>query len=121
MEKKLLTIVLLEGPYRHQYADIASELAESAIKNGYDVNIFLYMDGTHVPKRDQAPQSFPNVAEKFRALVRSGANVISCIRCSTARGYTCSEKPYIKGVEIKSVYELAEWIKKSHRVISLGC
>ncbi|BAM70479.1 conserved hypothetical protein [Methanothermobacter sp. CaT2] len=121
MEKKILTIVVTEGPYRYQYADIAFEMAESAIKNGYDVRIFLYMDGTHIPKRNQAPQSFPNSAERLRSLVKKGVKVTSCIRCSTARGYTCSERPYIMGVEIKSVYDLGEWIKDSHRVITLGC
>ncbi|QHN07047.1 sulfur reduction protein DsrE [Methanothermobacter sp. THM-1] len=121
MDKKILTLVITEGPYRHQYADIAYEMAESALRKGYGVKIFLYMDGTHIPKRNQAPQSFPNTAERFRTLLKDGAEIISCIRCSTARGHTCSEDPYIRGVQIKSVYELAEWIKKSHKVITLGC
>ncbi|MCQ8905347.1 MAG: DsrE family protein [Methanothermobacter sp.] len=78
------------------------------------------MDRTHIPKRNQASQSFPNSAEKLRSLVK-GVKVTSCIRCSTVKEYTCSERPYIKGVEIKSVYDLEEWVKDSHRVITLGC
>jgi tRNA 2-thiouridine synthesizing protein D len=118
--KKMLTIVLTEGPYRSQYADIAYEIASSALYKKYRVNIFLYMDATHIPKKEQNPHSFPNVAQKFRKLMKKGAKIRACVRCATARGHSCTQKSYIQGIKITSVYELAEWIKKSHRVISLG-
>ena len=117
---QILTILLTEGPYRSQYADMAYEIANSALNKGYKVNLFLYMDATHIPKKEQNPHSFPNVAEKFRKLIKKGANIKVCVRCATARGHSCAQKPYIKGVEIKSVYDLAGWIDESHRVISLG-
>jgi tRNA 2-thiouridine synthesizing protein D len=120
-QPKTLTIVLTEGPYRSQYADMAYEMAKSALDKKYKVNLFLYMDATHIPKKEQNPHSFPNVAEKFRDLINKGADVRACIRCSTARGHSCAKKPYIKGVQITTVYDLAGWIEKSHKVISLGC
>ncbi|MEW6010143.1 DsrE family protein [Methanobacterium alkalithermotolerans] len=117
---KMLTILLTEGPYRSQYADMAYEIAKSALNNNYRVNLFLYMDATHIPKKEQNPNSFPNVAHKFRILLEKGANIKACVRCSTARGHSCAQDPYIKGVEIKTVYELAAWIGKSDQVINLG-
>ncbi len=120
-QPKTLTIVLTEGPYRSQYADIAYEIAKSALGKNYKVNLFLYMDATHIPKKEQNPHSFPNVAEKFRDLIKEGADIRACVRCATARGHSCAKKPYIKGVKISNVYDLAGWIKDSHRVISLGC
>lgn len=119
--KKTLTIILTEGPYRSQYADIAYEIASSALNNKYDVNIFLYMDATHIPRKGQNPHSFPNVLEKIRRLVERGADIRACVRCATARGYACDAKfPYIKGISITNVYDVPEWIKKSDKVISLG-
>jgi tRNA 2-thiouridine synthesizing protein D len=118
--KKFLTLILTEGPYRSQHANIAYHLALNALELGYGVNIFLYMDATHIPKKEQNPQSFPNVANKFRKLIAAGADIRACIRCATARGHTCTPNPYIKEVRITSVYDIPQWIKNSHQVISLG-
>jgi tRNA 2-thiouridine synthesizing protein D len=123
MEKsasKTLTLILTEGPYRSQYADMAYEIANSALNNKYNVNIFLYMDATHIPRKGQNPHSFPNVLEKYRSLVDRGADIKACVRCATARGYACdAEFPYINGITITSVYDIPEWIKTSDKVISL--
>jgi tRNA 2-thiouridine synthesizing protein D len=117
---KILTIILTEGPYRSQYADIAYKMAKSALKLGYGVKMFLYMDATHIPKKEQNPHSFPNVAENFRKLVAMGADIRVCVRCATARGHSCTQKPYLRGVKITNVYDIPQWVRESHRVISLG-
>jgi tRNA 2-thiouridine synthesizing protein D len=123
MEKaapKTLTLILTEGPYRSQYADMAYEIANSALNNKYNVNIFLYMDATHIPRKGQNPHSFPNVLEKMKSLVKRGADLRACVRCATARGYACDAKfPYINGITITSVYDIPDWIKVSDKVISL--
>jgi tRNA 2-thiouridine synthesizing protein D len=120
-QKKTLTIILTEGPYRSQYADMAYEIAKSALNNEYNVNIFLYMDATHIPRKGQNPHSFPNVLEKIKKMVNRGADIRACVRCATARGYACDEKfPYIKGITITSVYDIPDWIKESDKVLSLG-
>lgn len=123
MEKsasKTLTLILTEGPYRSQYADMAYEIANSALNNKYNLNIFLYMDATHIPRKGQNPHSFPNVLEKYRSLVDRGADIKACVRCATARGYACDAKfPYIGGITITSVYDIPEWIKTSDKIISL--
>ncbi len=70
---KTLTIILTEGPYRSQYVEMAHNIAESALNNGYGVNLFLYMDATHIPKKNQNPHSFPNVGERLKHLIKKGA------------------------------------------------
>ncbi len=118
---KTLTIILTEGPYRSQYADIAYEIAKSALGNNYNVNMFLYMDATHIPRKGQNPHSFPNVLEKIKNLVDKEVDIRACVRCATARGYACDAKfPYIEGISITNVYDIPEWIKESDKVISLG-
>lgn len=124
---KTLTIVLTDGPYISEYAEIACKLAENALKR-YRVNIFLYLDAVNIPKKDQNPSFFSNIGELFASLAEKGAVIRACARCAAARGYLAEEntlkgsncKDYLSGIKISSLYELAEMIKKSDRVISLS-
>lgn len=116
---KVLVLVIIDGPYISQYADIGYELARSALNSGYGVKIFLYMDGVHVPRKDQDPREFPNISRAFDELIEKGCEIKACIRCAAARGYL-DESQYLDGVEITSVYDLAEWMDDSSKVIMLG-
>lgn len=124
---KTLTIVLTDGPYISEYADIAYKLAETALRQ-YKVNIFLYMDAVHIPKKGQSPSFFTNSGELFTGLAEKGAVIRACARCAGARGYIPEEeiikgsncRDYFPGVKITSIYELSEMLSKSDRVISLS-
>ncbi len=60
-----MVIVLLDGPYISQYADIGYNMAKTALKIGYEVKIFLYMDGVHLPQKRSGSsciyQIFPRI------------------------------------------------------------
>ncbi len=114
-----LIIVLLDGPYVSEYADIGYDIAKSALEKGYNVKIFLYMDGAHIPVKNQDPRALPISSVLFEELIKKGCEIRACIRCAAARGYI-DKSQYIDGVEITSVYDLAEWIKKTDKVITLG-
>jgi len=116
---KAMVIVLLDGPYVSQYADIGYKLAQRAIKLGYSVKIFLYMDGVHIPRRDQDPSALPNISQKFLELIDDGCEIKACVRCAAARGYL-DESQYLHGVRITSVYDLATWMDDNNKVIILG-
>jgi len=124
---KTLTIVLTDGPYISEYADIACKIAEEALKR-YQVNIFLYLDAVHIPKKSQNPSIFTNTGELFTGLAEKGALIRACARCAAARGYMAEEEAengsncgdYIPGIKISSLYELSEMLSKSDRVISLS-
>jgi len=119
LNNKTMGIVLLDGPYISQYADIGYKLAETALNLGYSVKIFLYMDGVHTLQKDQNPRDFQNISLNFKNLIKKGAEIKACIRCAAARGYTDQSK-FLDGVEITSVYDLAEWMKKDNKIITLG-
>ena len=87
---KSLTIVLSDGPYISEYAEIAFKLAESALKQ-YQVNIFLYLDAVHIPKKGQTPSFFTSAGELFTGLAEKGAVIRACARCAAARGYLAEE------------------------------
>ena len=124
---KTLTIVLTDGPYISEYAEIACKLAEAALKR-YQVNIFLYLDAVHIPKKGQNPSFFSSAGELFSKLVEKGAVIRACARCAAARGYIAEEKvanetncrDYFPGIKITSLYELSEMLSKSDMVISLS-
>lgn len=116
---KVMVIVLLDGPYISQYADIGYNMAKAALKIGYEVKIFLYMDGVHLPRKDQDPRALPNISLLFEELIKKGCEIKACIRCAAARGYV-DESHYLEDVEITSVYDLAEWMDENSKVVMLG-
>ncbi len=117
--EQAMVIVLLDGPYISQYVDIGYKMAKSALKLGYTVKIFLYMDGVHIPRKNQNPRDFPNISQNFTKLIEKGCEIKACVRCAAARGYT-DQSNYLEGVEITSVYDLAEWIDENSKVVMLG-
>jgi len=124
---KTLTLVLYHGPYASQRVDIGLQIAERALRKGYGVNIFLYMESVHSPKAGQEPKYFPNVGKKLAELAEMGARVKSCSRCAAARGYVEGEEKngvyptsqYVKGVHIANLRDLGYWIRESDRVLTL--
>ncbi|MGV8127470.1 MAG: DsrE/DsrF/TusD sulfur relay family protein [Methanothrix sp.] len=122
---KTLTIILTDGPYISQYAEMAYKIASEALKlKVFQVNIFLYLDAVHVPKSGQSPSFFTDTGRLFQELAERGAVVRACARCAAARGYLtetdgiCSD--YLQGIKITSLYDLAEMLKNSDRLISFS-
>lgn len=124
---KTLTIVLTDGPYISEYAETAYKLAEAALQE-YKVNIFLYLDAVHIPKKGQDPSFFTNAGQLFSGLTVKGVIIRACARCAAARGYLPEEeiiqgsncRDYFPGIQITSLYELSEMLSESDRVISLS-
>lgn len=120
---KTLTIILTDGPYISEYADMACKIASEALKIS-QVNIFLYLDAVHIPKVGQKPSLFADMGQQFQDLAEKGAVVRACVRCASARGYPADETgicpDYHQGIKISSLYDLAEMLKASDKVIALS-
>jgi tRNA 2-thiouridine synthesizing protein D len=118
-----LTIILTNGPYISQYAEMAGNIAREANAKAHKVNIFLYLDAVHIPKDGQNPAFFANAGGLFADLARLGVKVEACPRCATARGYAPEGKKsrdYVEGIAITSLYRLAEMLEESDRVVTLA-
>ena len=88
-----------------------------AKRQGYEVNLFLYLDGawvTHLTK----DKSFNNPGDWLKRVIRKGINVKMCERCSQARDLY--EDNIIDGVEISGTYHLIEFLKNSDKVLTFG-
>jgi tRNA 2-thiouridine synthesizing protein D len=120
---KTLTIILTDGPYISEYAEMAYKIASEAL-NRSQVNIFLYLDAVHIPGRGQKPALFADIGLLFQELAERGAVVRACARCAAARGYLAEEDgicpDYQHGIKISSLYDLAEMLKNSDKVIALS-
>ncbi len=82
---KTLTIILTDGPYISEYAEIAWKLAENALKH-YHVNIFLYLDAVHIPKKGQNPSFFANAGGVIlRTCGERSVNQSLCKMCCCKR------------------------------------
>ena len=126
---KTLTIILTDGPYISEYAEIAYNIASEALKcsrANIRVNIFLYLDAVAIPRLGQKPSLFADAGRRFQELAERGATVRACARCAGARGYLAREDgegscpDYHEGIKITSLYDLAEMLKESDRVIALS-
>jgi len=120
---KTLTIILTDGPYISEYAQIAYRIAFAALDR-YKVNIFLYLDAVNIGRADQRPEVVKNEGLLFQELAERGALIRACSRCSAARGYQADEDgrapELLPGILISSLYDLACMIEESHRVVALG-
>lgn len=120
---KTLTIVLIDGPYITQYADMACKIARAGLKVCH-VNIFLYLDAVNIPRKGQSPAFFANIGSMFGEIAASGATITACPRCARARGYIPDEggecRDYLPGIKITSLYDLERMITSSDKVILLG-
>lgn len=120
---KTLTIILTDGPYISEYAEMAYKIASEALKRSR-VNIFLYLDAVAIPRLGQKPSLFRDAGLLFQELAERGAIVRACARCAGARGYHAKEDgicpDYHSGIKITSLYDLAEMLEDSDRVIALS-
>lgn len=117
-DSKTLTIIVTRGPYISQAPDLAVNSALEARKMGYNVNLFLYLDGvfsSHLTKE----KPYSNPGEWLRWCVRKGVNVAMCSRCAEARDLaeTCA----IEGIRFGAVWgDLTKWISESDKVLTFN-
>lgn len=116
-KSKVLTIVITKGPYVSESADIALKTALKAKKKGYQVNVFLFLDGTWISHLT-SNKNFNNCGDWLKRVIRKGITVKMCERCSNARDLT--QDRIIEGIKIPGTYQFIDMIKKSDKVLSFG-
>lgn len=110
-----LTILLMRGPFISDSADLAVNIALEARKKGYDVNLWLYLDGVWVP-HIKTEKDYSNVGEWLRWAIKKGVNVKACERCANARDVIPDD--IIDGIPIVAAYDLISFLNESDRVIT---
>lgn len=112
---RTLTILLNRGPFSSEYADMALKMALKARGKGYNVNMWLHIDGvwaTHL-RRDKPGE---NTGKRLKQALEKGVKVKICIRCAEARDLLAKE--IIEGMPIVGLPDLFEWLKNSDKVLT---
>lgn len=125
-----LTILVMKGPYSSRHPELACEIAEEALKKGHLVNMIFYMDGVHMPKKEQIPKDFLNIGDALLRLTKNTKfNAVACEMSAHARGYVKGEvnslgvyptDEYVNGIKIMSIHEFGRSVKGSEKIIALN-
>ena len=112
-------IIINDAPYGTEKVYNALRLVMTLQKEHADVevNIFLMADAvTSTLPRQFTPQGYYNTEKMLKAVIEKGGQVKVCGVCSEARGITGLD--LIKGVELSTMADLAQWVVESDRVIT---
>ena len=113
-----LLILLCDSPFQYESADQVYEIAQTALRKGHKVNIFIMMDGVYNPITSQSgkPLNLHTVSEKLADLIDKGAKITACRVCMELRGV--DEKMLPTGLDIGGIFDFSDAIANSDVVIS---
>ncbi len=100
-------------------ADFTLKLAESALKKGHEVVIWLSGNGVTLVKKNQKKfKDYSHLEEKVRDLIKNGVKVAACEACCEARGI--HQEDLIDGVEFYSMDWFMAKVAEADRVLMIG-
>ncbi|MHA1934037.1 MAG: DsrE/DsrF/TusD sulfur relay family protein [Candidatus Thorarchaeota archaeon] len=118
MEKKTLGIMILTGPYTYQNSHTFYDFARAAVDKGYEVKVFLFVDGVFNAKLNQEPDPDRPMNERLQELADDGVVFQACGLCTSARGFDQLGSDYTPGVEVTGLTELAEILGECDRFVT---
>jgi tRNA 2-thiouridine synthesizing protein D len=79
---------LFDSPFQHESAEQVYEIAQTAIRKGHEVNIFMMMDGVYNLISSQKSESLnmKTISERLSDLIEKGVKVTICRVCMELRG-----------------------------------
>lgn len=116
---KGLTILLLSGSMQSMEGNVATKLADAAIKKGYNTNLYCFGEAITAVKSGQKPKRFPNLGQDLGTLANKGLKIAVCCTCADARGV--DGKEMIEGAVVGSLTnDFASYLENSDKLITLG-
>lgn len=112
-------IIINDGPYGTEKAYNALRIANQLGKDYKDseVRIFLMADAaTCALAGQETPDGYYNIERMLKLAVAKGAKIRICGTCAAARGIKKAQ--FVKGAELSTMAELAEWIADSDKVMT---
>lgn len=112
-----VTIVLQDAPYGNEKIWNALRLSQALLSVGSKVRIFLYADSVTAAKKGQRPpKGYYNIGDMLAELIKKGAEVRSCLTCTSARGL--AQEDFIEGAVVGKTLDLARWINEGGQVMT---
>ncbi len=120
MEKKILGVLLMTGPYTFQNSHTFYDFVKATLEKGYGVKVFLFVDGVNNAKLNQDPSPDRPMNERFQELAEMGVEFQCCGLCTSARGFDQSGGDFIPGVEVSGLTEFAEIVGEVDRFVTFS-
>ena len=117
---KTLGILLMTGPYTFENSHTFYDLAKAALEKGYEVKVFLFVDGVNNAKVNQDPSPDEPMNEKLQELADAGVEFQACGLCTAARGFDQTGNDFVLGVEVSGLTEFAEIIGECDRFVTFS-
>lgn len=113
-------IIINDAPYGTENAYNAMRIANQLgkdYKEDMEVRIFLMADAaTCALAGQETPDGYYNIGRMMKMSIPKGAKMKICGTCAEARGIKDAE--LVKGAELSTMAELAEWIAESDKVLT---
>ncbi len=118
MKNKSLLVVISTAPYGGTDAAWnALRLADTALKKGNAVRIFLINDGVDAGRKElRPPENYFDLCDMLRKAVAAGAEVKYCKTCIDRCGVAAGDM--IDEIKHGSMEILHDWIMSSDRVVT---
>jgi len=113
-----LGMVLQTGPYTYENADTVVKLADTALAEGHEVSIFLYIDGVIAANKNIDTPDERNLNQLLQALADKGAAIAACGACSKFRGIT--DEAFADDIEMGSIVDFADMLMEVDAVINFA-
>lgn len=114
-----ILIIINDAPYGTEKAYNALRIANQLGRDFKDaeVRIFLMADAaTCALAGQETPDGYYNIERMLKFSVAKGAKVKICGTCAAARGIKSAK--FVKGAELSTMGELAEWITESDKILT---
>lgn len=116
--EKKLGLMVTTGPYSFEDIDTAYYLANEALKKGYGVNIFLFMDGVIAVNKNIRSPGERSIPEMMKELGDRGARIVACGDCGQFRGLR--RDVLVENTRMTGIATLGEMIEECERFVTLG-
>ena len=120
MEKKTLGFLLMTSPYTFENSHTFYDLCKAVLAKGYNVKVFLFVDGVNNAKLNQDPDPDRAMNDKFQELASEGVEFQACGLCTSARGFDQQGGDFIEGVVVSGLTEFAEQVGEVDRFITFS-
>lgn len=133
-EKKTLTFLLMDAPYENARTTTALRLVDSAVRRGFNVNVFAYEGAVGIPFAKQAPhanavhgrdiaqEDHPNPKDWVAALIQeaekrgSRLDWVQCGLCVDERGVG----EWISGPRRGSPADFVKFVEESDNTLVIA-
>ena len=111
-----ITVVIKAEPYSDESAFTGLKFANTALKEGHSIDIFLVQGGVFCALSSQNPSNIPNNYELLNEIMSAGGRIVCCGTCIKARGAKVDEMH--PNIEVGTMSMFVGMVASADRVVN---